>query len=142
MKFVDPQFLFVCEPPVVPVHTRNRYYDLTEVGMSCYLQILPSVALYGIQYQVFVDESNRVLDGNFRVYAALELGLLVPVTVQKTMHYYNVWIVRILRRVRRLFKRNWLFFKKLLVDESSNQVGLVCLWQLNILIGPLELKDG
>lgn len=133
MKFVDPNKLFVTEPPVVPVVSDNMYSDKTERGMSTYLQILPSVGLYGFQFEVYISDSNKVLDGNFRTYAGRELGLLVPVSVQSSRHCYNIWLKRIIIRIRLLFKRNWLFYKKIRVNRSASNSSLVCLFQKNIL---------
>jgi len=133
MKFVDPASLFFTEPPVVPIVADNLYYDRTEIGMTNYLQILPSVALYGFKYVVYIDSTNKILDGNFRAYAALELGLKVPCSIQKWCHVYPVWLVRIIRRFRLLFQRNWLFYKKFTTDSIVSTKSLVMLSQKNIL---------
>lgn len=133
MKLINPELLFISEPPFLTPVNSDNYYDKTEIGMENYLQILPSVGLYGIQYKIFIDESNKVLDGNFRVYAALELGIMVPVTIQKTMHYYNIWVLRAIRRCRLLFKRNWLFFKKIRVRKTASKSSLIIHFQKNIL---------
>jgi len=124
MKYVDPNTLFITEPPFVPIVDDGKYYDKTEIGMSNYLQILPSVGLYGIQFEVFITDSNKILDGNFRTYAAIEAGILVPISIQKNMHYYNIWVLRIIRRFRLLFKRNWLFFKKKRVSVAPHNSGI------------------
>ena len=133
MKYVDPELLFVTEPPTLPIVPDGQYYDRNAIGMSTYLQILSSVGLYGFQYAVYVDNCNKVLDGNFRVYAARELGLLVPVSVQVWNQVYPVWIVRIIRRFRLLFKRNWLFYKMMSVRNSTTRCSLFARYQLDIL---------
>lgn len=133
MSYVSPELLFFTEGPSVPEVEAGKYYDKTQIGTSNYLDFLPSIALYGIQYKVFIDKSNRVLDGNFRGYGALELGILVPVSIQTSMNYYNVWILRIIRRIRLLFKKNYLFYKKLQTGDMKISKGsLAVKFQINI----------
>lgn len=134
MLTVSPELLFFTEEPNLPVVEAGKYYDKTQIGVSNYLDFLPSIALYGIQYKVFIDESNRILDGNWRGCAALELGLLVPISIQKSMHYYNIWVLRIIRRIRSLFKKNYLFYKKLKTGNMRlSQGSLAVKFQINIL---------
>ena len=130
---ISPELLFFTEKPHVPAVEAGKYYDRTQIGTSNYLDFLPSIALYGIQYKVFIDKSNRVLDGNFRAYAALELGLLVPTSIQTSMNYYNIWVLRVIRRIRLLFKKNYLFYKKLKTGNMRlNQGSLAVKFQINI----------
>lgn len=133
MSYVSPELLFLTENPSLPVVEAGKYYDKTQIGTSNYLSFLPSIALYGIQYKVFIDKSNRVLDGNWRVYAALELGILVPFSIQTSMNYYNIWVLRVIRRIRLLFKKNYLFYKKLKTGNIKvSKSSLAVKYQINI----------
>lgn len=134
---VDPEKLF-CYYHETPVVKPGDYYDRTEIGMSNYLQVMPSIALHGFRYAVFIDRSFKVLDGYYRVLSALELGLNVPVTFQTSMHYWKEhgWKLRFIYALRLLFKRRYLFFKKIKVKEdnrvNAGSGSLVCLFQKNI----------
>ena len=134
IRFVNPHKLFITEPPHLPIVSNSQYYDKTAIGMSNYLEILASVGLYGFQFAVKVNNCGKVLDGNFRTYAAIELGLPLPINIQKWMHVYPVWIIRIIRRFRLLFKRNSLFYKTFKTNSNVNCKSLFSSWQYNIFI--------
>lgn len=89
------------------------HYDKSEIGMRSYLQILSSIALYGFKYIVILDKSNRVTDGNYRVYAAKELGLKVPCVCLDNREGIPVILYCLIWKLRRTVKINYLFQRKI-----------------------------
>lgn len=136
IKHINPEGIFLTEPPVIIKNLKSReYYDKSEIGMRSYLQILPSVGLYGFKYAVVLDESNRVMDGNFRVYAGQELGIKIPCVAHTNNReglpfiiYAFIWRIRNLMKIKyflqRKFKNNKFKWKKIV---------LVCKFQKVIL---------
>lgn len=132
----DPNKLFCDHLPYAKIWEKRLYNDLTELNMTTYLQILTSVGLYGIKYAVEVKPSLQVIDGDFRVYAARELGLLVPtVMVKRTENRSRLgkFIIAFIRHriVRRnsFLRKKWLnpFFK-----WNGHKIVLVCHFQKNL----------
>ena len=119
IKHINPEGIFLTEPPVIIKNLKpNEYYDKSEIGMRSYLQILPSVGLYGFKYAVVLDESNRVLDGNFRVYSALELGIKVPCVVANNRLCLPDLLYRIIWRIRKTIKIYYLFQRKIQIRRD------------------------
>ena len=79
IHWVDPHTLFPSHPPYQPLYKTGVQGDVTEIGMTEYLHILPSIALYGFKYAVEINKAHEIMNGDFRVFAARELGILVPV---------------------------------------------------------------
>lgn len=137
IEYVDSSELFHSHGPVVHQHHLSDYYDQDEIGLSTYLQVLLSIALYGFKYAVPVSESKRILDGNFRVFCGEELGLKVPIVICKNnaenrSRFSNkiIWIIRMLFGRNFLFKRKW---KNPEFDKRFNNVLMYCNFQKNIL---------
>lgn len=136
INFIDPGSIFLTEPPVMIKNLPPRdYYDKSEIGMISYLQILPSVALYGFKYAAVLDSSNRVLDGNFKTYAAVELGLKVPCVCRRNREGLPRFLYRLVWKMRRLIKINYLFQRKFLNSDPATRkkILLVCQFQEDIL---------
>lgn len=135
-KYINPEGIFLTEPPVIIKSLKSgEYYDKSEIGMRSYLQILPSVGLYGFKYAAVLDKSNRVMDGNFRVYAGLELGIKVPCVAHINNReglpfiiYAFIWKIRKLVRVKHLFQRK---FKN--KEFKWKKILLVCQFQKVVL---------
>lgn len=136
IHWIDPKNIFLTEGPALPVpKTLREYYDKSELGNKSYLTILPSIALYGFKYVVVLNQEKKVLDGNYRVYAGLELGLKIPVVVAKNREvlpkviYFLLWVIR-----RRIVKRKYFLQRKIknpfFVFHSAS---LSCHFQKNIL---------
>jgi len=134
---VNPSKLFYSHGPVVRQHLLSDYYDQDEIGISTYLQVLPSIALYGFKYAVPISKSGYNLDGNFRVFCAEELGIKVPVIICKNnaenrgrLNYKLFWIIRKLFGKNYLFKRKW---KNPQFNKKFDNVPSYCIFQKNIL---------
>ncbi len=141
--FVDPQKIFQTEGPLIKIkHLSNwEYYDKDGIGMSNYLQVLVSIALYGIKYAVPITRSFKNLDGNFRVLAAKELDLPLPVVfVNHDSENRHPFIYKWLWRFRKLI-RNKNFLKRKWINPTwkwkNKKIVLVTHWQKN-LFGEIE----
>ena len=137
IRFVDPSELFYSHGPVVRQHPLSDYYDRDEIGVSTYLQVLPSIALYGFKYAVPVSKSGKLLDGNFRVFCAEELGMKVPIVVCKNnsedrtrLGHKILWIIRKLIGRNYFLKRKW---KNPRFNKKFDHIPSYCLFQENIL---------
>jgi len=137
IRFVNPSELFHSHGPVVRQHPLSDYYDHDEIGISTYLQVLPSIALYGFKYAVPISKSRKILDGNFRAFCAEELGIKVPVIICKNnaenrsrLNYKLLWIIRKLVGKKYLFKRKW---KNPRFNKKFARVLSYCIFQKNIL---------
>ena len=112
IRLVDPEQLFFSHGPVVKLIDKSLYEDHSEVGVQSYLDVLLSIALYGFKYAVPIKKSRYIIDGNFRAYSAIELGIYVPIYFSKGKES-SFWIIRFIsRRIRKLFRNNSLFRKK------------------------------
>lgn len=131
IKWINPEWIFSTEPPVINKDLKRfDYWDKSEIDLRSYLQVLPSIALYGFQYVVVLDRANRVRDGNFRVYAAKELGLKVPCVCFDNSEGLPPIIHRVLWKFRRVIGIMSLFQRKI-VNKSfrKKKVMLVCKFQ-------------
>jgi len=137
-KYINPQWIFNSEGPMMFKNlTAHGYYDKSEIGMTSYLQILPSIALYGFKYVVVLDKSNRVIDGNYRVYAGEELGLKIPCICRSNREGTPTIIYRLIWKLRRTIKINYLFQRKFSTKDFRGDKNslLICKFQKNILGG-------
>ncbi len=112
VHLVDPECLFPKHPPYQPLFKKGEQNDLTEVDMQSYLQILSSIGLYGFKYAVEINQSHGILNGDFRTFAARELGLKLPVVHVRLAEGRTLLIVILLRKLRKLCKNQSLFFRK------------------------------
>lgn len=129
--FVNPNDLFPKYPPHSQLYKQNEYNDLTEVGMQSYLQILPSLALYGFKYAVEINKSHEVINGDFRVFGAIELGKEVPAVYVRLPQGRTLITSIILRRLRKLVNKQSLFFRRFNNPEFRHgKVSLLCHFQL------------
>ena len=136
--WIDPEKLFPVGLPYVPIYNEQRQYnDLTEFQLSNYLEVLPSIALYGFRSVIVANYSYRVLNGDFRVFVARELGLKVPVMFHDNVERYSPYIYLIIINIRRLFKTHFLFFRRFSNPHfkwKSAKIQLVCKFQKNIFL--------
>lgn len=136
--WMDPQLVFNTEGPCIPINhlSDGDYYDRDGVGMDNYLQVLTSIALYGIKYAVPITKGCRSMDGNFRIYAAKELNLPLPVVyVHHDSENRHPWVYKWLWRFRKIIKRKHFLKRKWLNPEwrwKNNPIILVSRWQQNI----------
>lgn len=131
VQWIDPEQLFPKHPPYQRLYENGEQSDLTEVGMQSYLQILPSVALYGFKYAVEINKAGGVLNGDFRTFAARELGMKLPVVYHRIQEGRTLVLTIIIRRLRKLFNKPSLFFRK--IENPGFEFGkvkLVCKFQL------------
>lgn len=117
IKLMNPQNLFFSHGPTVKLVDKALYEDRSEINLQSYLEVLPSIALYGFKYAIPIKESGYLLNGNFRAYSALELGIDVPVyySKEKESHFYIIRFVK--RRIRKLLRNNSLFRKKYMLTN-------------------------
>ncbi|MFX1517140.1 MAG: hypothetical protein ACFFC6_12630 [Promethearchaeota archaeon] len=142
IEWIDPHTLF---PKGVPYGTRlykpSEHSDKTEIGMTNYLEILPSVALYGFRYAIVANRSHRVLNGDFRVMAARELGLKIPVYFHNNLEGYPRLVFAVIRRIRRLTKKHSFLFRRFKNPEFKyGDVLLLCKFQKNIFFDREKLQ--
>lgn len=136
--WVDPEKIFVKGIPFNPLYDPKQYNDPTSLDLVHYLECLPSIALYGFKYVVTVNKAMKVMDGDYRVFAARELGIKLPIVIPR-FHDKFLWKVsfHIQRQIRRLVGIQYLFFKKIKnPDFKYNKVLLTCKFQKNILYDP------
>lgn len=137
---VNPHLVFCENIPNIPIYERKRYYDNTEINMTNYLEILPSIALYGFKYAIEVNRSYKVLNGDFRVLVARELNILIPIVILKgnrqEEEIYLIFLIKTILR-RRIVKRNSFLRKKFpnpFFNRKNNNAKLLCKFQKNIFI--------
>lgn len=131
--WVDPHTLFPKHPPYQRLYNKGEQNDLTEVGLTSYLQVLPSIALYGFKYAIEINKSHEILNGDFRVFASRELGIKVPVVYSRLTEGRTLLINILIRRIRRLFKNQSLFFKRFKnPDFRFDDVPLLSMFQKNL----------
>jgi hypothetical protein len=131
--WINPNHLFPKHPPYQRLYKEGEQNDLTEVGMESYLQILPSIALYGFKYAIEINKSHAILNGDFRTFAARELGIKVPVVFSRLTGGRTILTYILIRRLRRIFKKQSLFFKR--YENPSfrfDKVPLLCLFQKSL----------
>jgi hypothetical protein len=141
VKFIEvegknPHEIFCDNHVQSPLGKKNNYVDKNEIGLTSYLQILPSVALYGFKYVLDLDGLISK-GGDFRVFAARELGLIIP-TIQRKDHFYfkSIWLRRAAKIIRLVTRKRYLLRKKWLNPANvyaSRNIVQVCKWQKNIL---------
>lgn len=130
---MDPQELFPKHPPYQPLYEKGEQNDLTEVGLQSYFQVLPSIALYGFKYVVEINKSHAILNGDFRVFVSRELGIKVPVVYVRLSEGSTLLVNIFIRRLRRIFKRQHLFFKRFKNPAFQfDEVPLLCLFQQSL----------
>ncbi len=128
--FIDPEELFPFDPPYQPIYGPGEQNDETEVGMQSYMQILPSIALYGFKYAIEVTKSHKVLNGDFRTFAARELGLKIPVVYHRIQEGRTIILYILIRRMRGLLKKQSLFFRRFKNPNFHHgEVPLLCRFQ-------------
>jgi len=84
----------------------------------------------------------KVVDGDYRVFAARELGINVPIIIPRFQDKF-LWKVsyHIQRKIRRIVGIHYLFFKKIKnPDFIHKKVLLTCKFQKNILYDPELLQ--
>ena len=131
--WVDPDTLFVKLPCGCPVWGDNDY---STIGMTSYLQVLPTIALYGFKYVVTVDRNRKVKDGDYRVFAARELGIKVPV-VFRLYDNHILWRLtrKCVRKIRLRINNYSLFYKKIPNPKFKwGNIVLYCSYQKNIFV--------
>ena len=134
IHWVDPHTLFPAHPPYQPLFETGVQGDITEIGMTEYLHIVPSIALYGFKFAVEINKAHEIMNGDFRVFAARELGIKVPVVYVRLPEGRTLLVNIIIRRLRKLFKRNKLFFRRFPVpDFKFDKVPLLFLSQQSLL---------
>lgn len=133
IRLINPEHLFFSHGPTVRLADKSFYEDRSEIGLRSYLDVLPSIALYGFKYAVPIKRTHYIIDGNFRAYSALELGIKVPVYFSKGKNS-PFWIIRfLLRRIRKLFRNNSLLRQKKVL--TNRIIPLNVFFQQNILEG-------
>lgn len=131
--WIDPNCLFPKHPPYQQLYGEGKQNDLTEVGMESYLQVLPSIALYGFKYAVEINKSHAILNGDFRVFAAIELGIDVPIVYSRLTEGRTMLVYLLIKNLRRKFKKQSLFFKRYKnPDFRFGEVSLLCLFQKSL----------
>lgn len=142
--FIDPRQLFNSEGPSIRIHGLEswQYYDKDGVGMDNYLQVLTSIGLYGFRYAVPISSGFKILDGNFRGYAAKELDVLLPVVIvnqnSENRHpfiYKWLWRFRKLIRSKHFLKRKW---KNPAWKWGNKTIVMTTLYQNNIFGDPIH----
>lgn len=136
IHWINPEKLFPVGSPYGITYEPNQYNDTTEIGMTNYLMVLPSIALYGFKYAIVVNPNFRVLNGDYRVFAARELNQKIPVVFHNNIEGYPRLIYSIIRRLRNIFQiQSFLFrrFKNPKFQYPREKIQLVCQFQKNIL---------
>lgn len=137
--YIDPQMVFNSHGPTILIdHLKEwQYYDKDGVGMNNYLQILASIGLYGIKYAIPINNRYKALDGNFRVFAAKELDILLPVVmVENNQESRSKFIYKWLWRFRKFIRRKYFLKRKWSNPEwqwKNKKIVMVTSWQKNIL---------
>lgn len=137
--FLDPNRVFHSHGPTVKIDNLRDgdFYDKDGIGMSNYLHVLTSIGLYGIKYAVPLSSAFYALDGNFRIYAAEELGIQIPVVqVQNNQENRHPFIYKWLWRFRKVIRRKYFLKRKWINPRwkwKNKSIVLVTTWQRNIL---------
>lgn len=129
IKYVDPHTLFLTEPPTMTPDEKHK-------DMLSYLNVLPSIALYGMAFVILVDECNRVIDGNYRGYSGLELVLdLVPISIkhQRGRGKWYRFIYVFLSKIRNLLGLKWFYHTNIKNPQVKKSNPSIFIPQMNIL---------
>ena len=134
IHWVDPHTLFPSHPPYQPLFEKGKQGDITEIGMTEYLHILPSIALYGFKFAIEINKAHGVINGDFRVFAGRELGIKVPVVYVRLPEGRTMFTYLVIKALRRKFKRNQLFYRRFAVKGFRfDKVPLLFLSQQSLL---------